>query len=822
LKLADEHRGRGFFRAVLSLGLILTLAAPAFCDIVGQLHFTVKDVDTEKPIANAKIVLSDSAGVHAPISLKTDDKGEATSDPLTAHVWGVKTTADGYKDDQRNVTVIRDTTTNVDVELESSSETVITVKGQRVLVKQTDTSSETVLTQKNINLLPRANPASLTQLILTQPGFVADSVQQAHPRGEHSATTLYIQGLQLGGAFQGRAGQILSPTSIQDMDVELGGFAPEYGSETAAVINLTLRSGTINPFTEFEMQGGGYDTAYAGLTFGGQGGAKYGLPNDQGDYAKRFTYMVDLSGRSTTNALESPQPDDQTANNGSQAYTGLGHFTYQSTDKDLLDLTLSAAPAHTGVANRTGLPASFAPYGQGYGFGGALGPSSGLGTQEQDGQDDYQNDRNDFGVLAYRHTFNDHVSSVLSIGAVQAGLDVLNHNPAVAAYNRAGLPADNSIEYNPTIIRNSHNSEIQGSVTVVQGQHNYKVGAIYDDESGQESYELDPASQAAWDALAGTDMRLLPTGNAPSTLYVGRSGYYAAAYAQDTYQASSRFTLNYGLRFDAFRQREEATGTYGGDDVSTVDKDDISPRFNASYEVAKATILRASADHLFIQPNLSQGSFLGTQIKPETLNQYELSIERQMAANQVVKFSAYYKDIHDQIDTGLLIGGTQIGVYTSDQFDRDHVRGLELSYNLTPSTPVGYTQYVAISHSIAQPAGLTNTGDPAPQYNDHDQLNTINLGGAYAFESGINASWDWYFGSGVESSKVNPDGTRTPRNYLNLALSSGDKLLGGHTSLTLSVENVFDSTTLINFNSGFSGTRFQQGRRVLLSLNTKF
>ncbi len=38
----------------------------------------------------------------------------------------------------------------------------------------------------------------------------------------------------------------------------------------------------------------------------------------------------------------------------------------------------------------------------------------------------------------------------------------------------------------------------------------------------------------------------------------------------------------------------------------------------------------------------------------------------------------------------------------------------------------------------------------------------------------------------------------------------------------LDVENILDDRSLINFGSDFSGTKFQQGRRVILSANLGF
>src|SRR5207247_793261 len=101
-----------------------------------------------------------------------------------------------------------------------------------------------------------------------------------------------------------------------------------------------------------------------------------------------------------------------------------------------------------------------------------------------------------------------------------------------------------------TIIRNAHDVQLQGSLTKAEGLHTYKVGFALDGQTGDESYQLIPASQLAADDLQNIDPRLAPNGGASPTLRVHRTGFYNAAYVQDTWRASSRLTANYGLRLD--------------------------------------------------------------------------------------------------------------------------------------------------------------------------------------------------------------------------------------------------------------------------------
>ncbi len=789
-------------RITIVLGLVLFVGTQAYADVVGRLHIVVKNDDDEKPIAKATVTLHDSAHSHADIQLTTDDNGSVVSPQIEARQWRITVRADTYLDKSVDQAVVADTTTDVEVDLVPGKEKVIKVTGTKNLVPVTNTAADNNRQGDFAikNPVTAANPQNLSTLLRSEPGAALDSYGQLHIRGEHSATSIYVDGWRLPGAFQGRVGQLFEPAAIQNIDFMTGGYSPEYGGDTAAILNLQLKSGPIDPFFDIRGEGGSWNTFDGGITAGGQFGQKFGVSDENGKQARRFTYLFDFSARTTDNAVEPPQPDNQTAHNSGYSVTAFANLQYKATDRDTLALVLSRNPARTDVANRTGLPSQFAPYGQGYGYLGQLtavqAAAAGLGTQQQDGQDIWQRDMNEFFNLTWRREMSSSLSSILSFGMTHSGLDVLNANPAV---DFANLPNDNSIEYNPTITRNSHSIQGQGSLTYSGRNHTVKAGFSIEEENGIENYQLVPASQLALDGLyalgltnltpEGVDLgttdsdgneMFSATGPSP-TLTVKRTGYYDSAYMQDTWKITNKFVANYGLRFDMYQQTETAFGN--GQPATTQSEfiDKLSPRVNLSYEVAPRTVLRGSYNKLFIEPPLAQGSILGTQIQPEVLDQYDVSLERQLAPGHKVKLAAYYKEIQNQIDTGLLVPGTQIGVFTSVNFNEGHVRGTELSYEFSPVKSYGLGGFLSWANSLAKPTGVDNTGAPVPVYNDHDQLNTIAAGLNYTLQdtSFLGASVE--YGSGFTSSTLTDSGPRSSHTEIDLRYSSTKPLsLGQH------------------------------------------
>ena len=151
--------------------------------------------------------------------------------------------------------------------------------------------------------------------------------------------------------------------------------------------------------------------------------------------------------------------------------------------------------------------------------------------------------------------------------------------------------------------------------------------------------------------------------------------------------------------------------------------------------------------------------------------------------------------------------------------------------NLTPRGGVGLGGYLAYANSVDKPEGLQNTGAPVPPYNDHDTLNSLSVGLDYTLKGGAFAGLNVYHSSGTQSSILGSyypltssatldGGHRQAHTEVNLRL--GGPRLAGAGGLELDVQNLFNSHSPFNFNSGFSGTRFQQGRRVLLTLTRGF
>lgn len=804
-----------------------------------DVQFVVENGLTLLPLARATVTIQDLSGKHAPVTLMTGLNSSAPTIAFNVKTWKMADATPGVIPTMIGIpagsSLILKSKTAPPVE-----DIYIKITATRLQIHPSVTSSGTHISHQQITTFVNQASGNIESITQGQPGVASDSNGQQHIRGEHAEITYVVDGVPMPDTLMGRQGSIVVPSTIQSLQMITGGFAPEYGGQTAAIMDITTLPSVKKFEEDFSLQDGGYQTTNGDLTL-------------LGPLGKKASYVMDINATRTDNAEMPQQPNDQSAHNLGSDQNYFTKFRLLPSSRDNLTLTLSSSPGTMQINNSTGLPSSFSAYGEGYGFLGmrnadgtipTLTPQTAnllgaapevLPSQQAAGQDITQREVSQFATLSWKSRMSRQDTGLLSITLLHSGQDVFNNNPAVNVLN---LPVDSSIAYNPTVHRNVHQTQVTGSVTMKSGTHTVMAGILMDDQYGDESYQLIPASQLALDELVAVSPNMAPAGSVQKNaqgqavmdvygnpvyiassgttpnLLVHRSGFYRAAYVQDTWKATKPFTINYGLRYDWFKQSQNLG-------QPTVDTAELSPRLNFSYALDRLSVLRWSYDRLFNTPPQAQGSVVGAPIDPETLNQYDVSYARQIGQGQSVKLAYYYKQIHNQVDTGLLIPGVENGIFSAVNFQYGAVHGLEFSYDLSPPKGVGWDGYFNYTYSTAMPNGLDNTGALAPDFNDHDQRNTIGFGMAYLTKGGGKAAMVLNYGSGLASSQL-PNGPRVGHAQVDLHFATPKSMLGDNLSLGLDIQNVFDDRSIVNFQSGFSGTRFVQGRNILLSLNGNF
>src|SRR5205807_7888526 len=126
-------------------------------------------------------------------------------------------------------------------------------------------------------------------------------------------------------------GSVVVPSTIETLEVLTGGYAPEFGGQTAAILNIATLPSPTRSRSEFNLAGGSYETTNGGFT-------------SLGPVGKAFSYVLDFGATRTRNAVEPQQPDDQTAHNAGSSLSYFSKLRYTPGKRDTLTLTLSSNP----------------------------------------------------------------------------------------------------------------------------------------------------------------------------------------------------------------------------------------------------------------------------------------------------------------------------------------------------------------------------------------------------------------------------------------------------------------------------------------------
>jgi hypothetical protein len=683
-------------------------------------------------------------------------------------------------------------------------------------------------------------------MLSSVPGIVSDSLFQVHPRGEQNAVTYVLDGFVLPNVNVGIGNAWLPGDLVESMRVRTGGHPAQSAGGGAVVDIKTLpaRYASNNPtgnLLDWRIGGGAFNTSDIGVTLGRQGITRRN--------SRPIGTIISFSRTDTTNAIENPQPNGINNNRGTRTSL-FGKFDLLARKNLSLSAIIGSTEGSNDVSNRLGLDNSYAGVGQGFGYGGFQNAGV-LPNQAVAGQKQFHKDENNFSIVHLRNQFNPRTEGVASLGVTRSDQRIrfqrqVNHVTA--------LPANSSVDFAPISLTRIEGYQMQIDFTTKpdDGNHTFKYGFLSQDHVTKEAYAFIPQSQAALDALLAFDPRmgqylrptLLDDGRQRIPFIgTGHAATTTAFYAQDNWRMNERMYLNFGMRSESVEQLQQFN-LVNVDPAVVVPASEralrsrktnkVLPRVNLSYELPKGRgflgndpmVLRVGYNQLMNVPGAMQGSFTFVPLAPQLTDQVDFSVERQMH-RQVVRFNYYDKQTTNQIGFRQMVPGVQESGFMTVNLGNGSITGSEFSYELNPRNldPIpgnledyrGIAGFLTLANSNAKVGGVTPL---------HQQDQTLSAGLGYRFTNASQLGVSLYHGSGLQSSQV--QGKRQSLTQVNLRYSSWKKRpTGGNIGFEIGVENLLDGRNRINFidtavatspNSNFAGTRFQQGRRITVSL----
>jgi outer membrane receptor for ferrienterochelin and colicins len=243
---------------------------------------------------------------------------------------------------------------------------------------QTQTGASTYLiNQAAIDAAPGGDNSLLNQVVMQAPDVAQDSFGQYHVRGEHNGLQYRLNGIILPEGIS-VFGQSLDPRLISSMSVITGALPAEYGLRTAGIIDLTTKSGLLQPGGAISLYGGSHGTVEPSINYGGSSGS--------------LSYFVSGDFLRNDLGIESPDGSSNPIHDHTTQYHGFGYFEDILNEQNRVALMLGSSVGKFQIPNLNGVQ-----------------PSAGLAVNGQTAfpsqdLDENQREVTQFGALSWQHS----------------------------------------------------------------------------------------------------------------------------------------------------------------------------------------------------------------------------------------------------------------------------------------------------------------------------------------------------------------------------------------------------------------------------------
>jgi len=675
----------------------------------------------------------------------------------------------------------------------------VVVTAQRLNEKraaiETQTGASTyTIDDAAIAATPGGDNVQFNQVILQAPDVVQDSFGQFHVRGDHNDVQYRLDGIILPEGIS-VFGQSLSPRLISSMSLVTGALPAEYGLRTAGIIDMTTKSGLMQPGGSVSLYGGSHGTFEPSIEYGGSSG--------------NLNYFVSADMLRNDLGIESPDGSSNPLHDHSTQIHGFGYFEDILDPDDRLTLILGSSNGTFQIPNQHGLE-----------------PSLGLTVEGQsafpsEDLNEMQRELTQYAVLSWQHT-QDALDWQTSLTTRYSSLTFEPDWVGDLLYN--GL-AQNAFKDDVAV-----GWQTDGAYKLSDA-HTLRAGLYvqHDTSNSQTTSQVLPINSST--CVPGSPGCGAQTSDLPQAIVDNGSQtqWMESLYLQDEWKALSALTLNYGLRLDHYNAFSS-----GGQ---------LSPRVNVVWQALPGTTVHTGYSRYFTPPPFELvGSetftkFLNTTALPpgsvtadtapsaERADYYDLGVQQKLLGNLTLGVDSYYKRSHDLIDEGQF--GAPI-ILTPFNYRDGRTAGIEFTANYTSN---GFSGYGNLAFQSAKGRDIVSS-----QFNfssqelayiadnyihlDHEQRVTASAGTSYLWKD-TRLSADMLFGTGLRSDLALPDGSEIPNGdhlpsyvQINLGASHAFKFEGsGALTVRADVVNVLDRVYEIRNGTGVGVGAPQFGAR---------
>ncbi|MGA2201472.1 MAG: TonB-dependent receptor [Terriglobales bacterium] len=748
--------------------LLITTAPAAFANVYGAVRGVVHDPQ-HRPIQDAMVMLKAKSSDWAK-SVTTDANGEFQLNAVPLGEYSVSVASQGFAQTSQDVTVISGTVPVVHFQLQvASANEKVSVSASPAVVATDSFTPVTLVTRLDIERTPGADGTNSMAMITDYVPGAYVTHDMLHMRGGHQTTWL-LDGIPIiNTAIAQNLGAQFDPKDMDYVEVDRGSYGAEFGDRTYGVFNVVPRTGfERSNQAELVVTAGNFYQTNDALSFGSHTG--------------RFAYYASVNANRSNLGLQPPVAT--VVHDAVNGVGGFGSFILNVDPSNQLRLMTSVHrdyfqipydPFPNDIENSPGSD--------------QYSPSIGL----RDGQHEA-----DAGVLfTWVHTFNSHLMTTVS--------PFYHYNSGDYASN----PNDNPIA--TTEDRASTYVGGQSSFAANYKKNDLQVGFLSFYQSDNQLFDVIPG-------LASPDTER-PTANL-DTFYI-----------DDKFKPFPWLTLSAGMRPTRFSE-----GNFAATSTSQpVDESAISPRFGATVTIPRLRwTFRAFYGHYYQAPPIETVSGpLLQYVQQNNVAIISLPGERdeEHQFGVTIPFRGWVFDADNfKTDVANFLDHNNIGasnIFFPITVSQALIRGWELTLR-SPRFAHRAQLHLAYSNQIAEGSGTITGGltdyTPSPELTplDHDQRNTLNVGGDVTLPWRSYVSTNVYYGSGFSNAFP---GAPYPGNYLpqhtTFDLSLG-KDFGERFTASLTALNVTNHRVEYDNSLTFGGYHWNLPREIYVQLRYRF
>ncbi len=748
---------------ILLFPIILLFVSVGHASVVGSVRGVIHDPQ-HRPVQNAMVMIRAKTSDWA-YTVDSDAGGNFVFNAVPLGEYIVTVAGVGFEQADQDVMVVSGSQPVLHFALNvAGAKESINVTASPVALPTDSSTPTTVVDRLEIAHTPgAARSNSLAMITDFVPGTYITH-DQLHIRGGHQTSWL-VDGVPVPNTnIASNLGPQFDPKDIDYLEVSRGGYGAEFGDRTYGVFNVVPRTGfERNRQAELVLSAGSYCQTNDQFSFG--------------SHTDRFAYYASVNGNRSNLGIETPVP--QVVHDAANGYGGFGSFIFNVDPANQLRFVTSARRDHYQI------PYDPNPYDieNGLSNGQLTGQYPSLSLRDVDNESDALVN------FSWVHTFNSKL--LLTVSPLyhdnRANYDGGLSDPIVTTQHRASTYGGGQVSFSATEGKN----DFQAGVYSFYQQNNELLGAIFNNGGGNAFSDVERPA-----------------------------GSVTAFFVDDKFKPVSWLTLSAGLRPTYFS---------GG-----VAENSVSPRFGVALNIPKINwTFRASYGHYYQAPPLITASgpllqfagrnnlgFIALHGERDEESQFGVTIPWRGWILDADTFRTNASNFFDHNSIG------ESNLFFPLTIQRALLRGWELTLR-SPRIAHRAQVHLSYSNQVARAGGLINGGLTDFSYLDwgpldHDQRNTLNIGGDLTLPWRAYASTNIYSGSGFTNAfPARP----YPGNYLpghtTFDLTMG-KDFGESFSASVNAMNVANRRVELDNSITFGGFHWNNPREVFVELRYRF